>query len=125
MSSCDASLRNLQTDRIDLYQLHRPSAVVPIEETLGVLGELVAAGKVRWIGTSTFPAWMVADAMALAREQGLPVVVSEQPPPEQTGRGFDAHLPRPFDPWALCRLVSHLVLAGADGHTGPGQRPRF
>jgi aryl-alcohol dehydrogenase-like predicted oxidoreductase len=80
VASCDASLRNLRTDRIDLYQLHRPSEVVPIEETLGVLGELVDAGKVRWIGTSTFAAWMVADARALAREQGLPVIVSEQPP---------------------------------------------
>jgi aryl-alcohol dehydrogenase-like predicted oxidoreductase len=80
VASCDASLRYLQTDRIDLYQLHRPSEVVPLEETLGVLGELVDAGKVRWIGTSTFAAWMVADALALARERGLPVVVSEQPP---------------------------------------------
>jgi aryl-alcohol dehydrogenase-like predicted oxidoreductase len=80
VASCDTSLRNLRTDRIDLYQLHRPSAVVPLEETLGVLGELVDAGKVRWIGTSTFAAWMVADAQALAREQGLPLVVSEQPP---------------------------------------------
>jgi len=80
VASCDASLRNLRTDRIDLYQLHRPSAVVPFEETLGVLAELVDAGKVRWIGTSTFAAWMIVDALALAREQGLPVVASEQPP---------------------------------------------
>ncbi len=80
VASCDASLRNLRTDRIDLYQLHRPSPVVPFEETLGVLGELVDAGKVRWIGTSTFAAWMVADAHALARARGLPIVVSEQPP---------------------------------------------
>jgi aryl-alcohol dehydrogenase-like predicted oxidoreductase len=81
VASCDASLRNLQTDRIALYQLHRPSEVVPFEETLGVLGELVDAGKVRWIGTSTFAAWMVADALALAREQApLPAIVSEQPP---------------------------------------------
>jgi aryl-alcohol dehydrogenase-like predicted oxidoreductase len=80
VASCDASLRNLQTDRIDLYQLHRPSEVVPFEETLGALGELVDAGKVRWIGTSTFAAWMVADALALARERRLPAVVSEQPP---------------------------------------------
>jgi len=79
-ASCETSLRNLRTDRIDLYQLHRPSPVVPLEETLGVLGELVDAGKVRWVGTSTFAAWMVADALALAREQGLPMVVSEQPP---------------------------------------------
>ncbi len=80
VASCDASLRNLRTDRIDLYQLHRPSDVVPLEETLGVLGELVAAGKVRWIGTSTFAAWMIADALALARAEGLPMVASEQPP---------------------------------------------
>jgi aryl-alcohol dehydrogenase-like predicted oxidoreductase len=80
VASCDASLRNLRTDHIDLYQLHRPSPVVPFEETLGVLGDLVAAGKVRWIGTSTFAAWMIVDALALAREQGLPMVVSEQPP---------------------------------------------
>ena len=69
VASCDASLRNLRTDRIDLYQLHRPSDVVPLEETLGVLGELVAAGKVRWIGTSTFAVWMIADALVLAREK--------------------------------------------------------
>jgi aryl-alcohol dehydrogenase-like predicted oxidoreductase len=80
VASCETSLRNLRTDRIDLYQLHRPSEVVPLEETLGVFGELVDAGKVRWIGTSTFAAWMVVDALALAREQGLPVVASEQPP---------------------------------------------
>jgi aryl-alcohol dehydrogenase-like predicted oxidoreductase len=80
VASCERSLRRLRTDRIDLYQLHRPSAVVPFEETLGVLGELVDAGKVRWIGTSTFAAWMIVDALALAREQGLPVVASEQPP---------------------------------------------
>jgi aryl-alcohol dehydrogenase-like predicted oxidoreductase len=92
VASCDASLRNLRTDRIDLYQLHRPSAVVPLEETLGVLGELVAAGKVRWIGTSTFAAWMVADALALAREQDLPMVVSEQPPYNLLDRRADNEL---------------------------------
>jgi aryl-alcohol dehydrogenase-like predicted oxidoreductase len=80
VASCDQSLRNLRSDRIDLYQLHRPSPVVPIEETLSVLADLVDAGKVRWIGTSTFASWMVADALALARERGLPAVVSEQPP---------------------------------------------
>src|SRR3954471_15531329 len=92
VASCDASLRNLRTDRIDLYQLHRPSPIVPIEETLGVLGELVDAGKVRWIGTSTFAAWMVADALALARERGLPAVVSEQPPYNLLDRRADNEL---------------------------------
>ena len=92
VASCDASLRNLRTDHIDLYQLHRPSEIVPFEETLGVLGELVDAGKVRWIGTSTFAAWMVADALALARERGLPPVVSEQPPYNLLDRRADNEL---------------------------------
>ncbi len=80
VASCDRSLRRLRTDRIDLYQLHRPSSVVPLDETVGVLGELVDAGKVRWIGSSTFAAWMVVDELALARERNLPAFVSEQPP---------------------------------------------
>jgi aryl-alcohol dehydrogenase-like predicted oxidoreductase len=66
--------------------------VVPFEETLGVLGELVGAGKVRWIGTSTFAAWMLADALALAREQGLPAVASEQPPYNLLDRRADNEL---------------------------------
>jgi aryl-alcohol dehydrogenase-like predicted oxidoreductase len=80
VASCERSLRRLQTDCIDLYQLHRPSSVVPLEETVGVLGELVDAGKVRWIGSSTFAAWMVMDELAMARERDLPAFVSEQPP---------------------------------------------
>jgi 1-deoxyxylulose-5-phosphate synthase len=80
VASCDRSLRRLRTDRIDLYQLHRPSDVVPLEETIGVLGELVEAGKVRWIGSSTFPAWMVMAELAFARASDLPRFVSEQPP---------------------------------------------
>jgi 1-deoxyxylulose-5-phosphate synthase len=80
VASCERSLRRLRTDHIDLYQLHRPSSVVPQEETIGVLGELVDAGKVRWIGSSTFAAWMVMDELALARERALPAFVSEQPP---------------------------------------------
>lgn len=80
VASCEQSLRNFRTDRIDLYQLHRPSDVVPQEETLGVLGDLVDAGKVRWIGSSTFPAWMVMEALAIAGEREFPALVSEQPP---------------------------------------------
>jgi aryl-alcohol dehydrogenase-like predicted oxidoreductase len=80
VASCEQSLRNFRTDRIDLYQLHRFSEVVPQEETLGVLSDLVDAGKVRWIGSSTFPAWMVMEALALARTRELPSFVSEQPP---------------------------------------------
>jgi aryl-alcohol dehydrogenase-like predicted oxidoreductase len=80
VASCERSLRRLRTDHIDLYQLHRSSDVVPQEETVGVLGELVEAGKVRWIGSSTFAAWMVMEELAIARERDLPAFVSEQPP---------------------------------------------
>ncbi len=55
--ACEDSLRRLQTDHIDLYQLHRPSFDIPIEETLGVLTDLVRQGKVRYIGSSTAPAY--------------------------------------------------------------------
>ena len=80
VASCETSLRNLRTDHIDLYQLHRPSTVVPQEETLAALDELVRAGKVRFIGASTFPAWMVMEGLATSREHGLASFVSEQPP---------------------------------------------
>ena len=72
IASCEQSLRSLQTDHLDLYQLHRPSTVVPQEETLGVLAELVDAGKVRWIGSSTFPAWMVMEGLATAASTTSP-----------------------------------------------------
>ena len=80
VASCDESLRNLRTDRIDLYQLHRPSDLVPQEETLAALDELVRAGKVRWIGASSFPAWMVMEAIGIAGRTGGAAFVSEQPP---------------------------------------------
>lgn len=78
--SCEKSLRSLRTDRIDLYQLHRPSLEVPQEETLAALDDLVRTGKVRWIGASSFPAWMVVEARAIAERSGMPAFVSEQPP---------------------------------------------
>lgn len=66
----EASLRRLQTDRIDLYQYHRPDGITPIEETLGALDELVQEGKVRAVGSSNFTASQVVAADGLARERG-------------------------------------------------------
>ncbi len=63
----EASLRRLQTDWIDLYQYHRPDGVTPIEETLAALDELVAEGKVRYIGSSNLRAWQVVEAEFVAR----------------------------------------------------------
>ena len=80
MRACEESLRRLNTDYIDLYQVHRPCPEIPIEETLGALTDLVRAGKVRYIGCSTHPAWMVVDALAASERLGLARYVSEQPP---------------------------------------------
>jgi aryl-alcohol dehydrogenase-like predicted oxidoreductase len=74
----EASLARLQTDHIDLYQLHRPDPVTPIAETLGALTELVHEGKVRYIGCSNFSGWEVADADWTARTAGDERFVSVQ-----------------------------------------------
>jgi len=80
VESCERSLRSLQTDHIDLYQLHRPSMVVPQDETLAAFAELVDAGKVRHVGCSTHPAWMVMEALCVADRNHRPAYATEQPP---------------------------------------------
>jgi aryl-alcohol dehydrogenase-like predicted oxidoreductase len=80
VQQCEASLRRLQTDYIDLYQLHRPTPEVAIDETLRALDDLVRAGKVRYIGSSSFAAWQVVEALWAAKEYRLNRFVSEQPP---------------------------------------------
>jgi aryl-alcohol dehydrogenase-like predicted oxidoreductase len=74
------SLRRLGTDWIDLYQIHRPEADTDIDETLGALSDLVHAGKVRYIGSSTFPASQIVEAQWVARDRGRERFVCEQPP---------------------------------------------
>lgn len=80
IEACEASLRRLQTDYIDLYQIHRPSASIPIDETLRALDDLIRAGKIRYIGCSTFSAWQVVESLWVAKELGLNRFVCEQPP---------------------------------------------
>jgi len=74
----EASLRRLGTDYIDLYQLHRPDPITPIEETLEAMSELVAEGKVRYIGSSNLSAWQVVNADWIARTSGLQRFVTAQ-----------------------------------------------
>lgn len=78
--ACEASLKRLGTDHIDLYQIHRPQASVPIDETLRALDDLVRSGKVRYIGTSTYAAWQVMESLWVSKEYGLNRFVTEQPP---------------------------------------------
>ncbi len=78
MSAVEASLRRLNTDWIDLYQIHRPDPLTPIEETLRALDDLVRQGKVRYLGCSNFPAWQVVDAHWTAKHDCLAPLVSCQ-----------------------------------------------
>jgi aryl-alcohol dehydrogenase-like predicted oxidoreductase len=78
--SCETSLRRLRTDRIDLYQLHRPQFDTDVEETLSAFDDLVRAGKVVNIGCSTHPAWFVHECLAASDKRGWARYVSEQPP---------------------------------------------
>jgi aryl-alcohol dehydrogenase-like predicted oxidoreductase len=80
LREAEVSLRRLKTDWIDLYQIHRPSPDTDIEETLGALSDLVAQGKVRYVGSSTFPASQIVEAQWTARERGLTRFICEQPP---------------------------------------------
>ena len=78
--ACEDSLRRLQTDTIDLYQVHRPSPSIPPDETLGALTDLVQQGKVRYVGCSTHPAWKVMEAIMVSEMKGYARFISEQPP---------------------------------------------
>jgi aryl-alcohol dehydrogenase-like predicted oxidoreductase len=84
------SLRRLHTDWIDLYQIHRPDPGTDIDDTLSALSDLVHAGKVRYIGTSTFPASQIVEAQWVSRERGYERFASEQPPYSMLVRGIEA-----------------------------------
>ena len=86
------SLRRLRTDYIDLYQLHTPDPATPIGETMAALGELIAEGKVRYIGHSNFSGWQVAEAAVLARELGTVPFISAQNHWSLLERGAEAEV---------------------------------
>jgi aryl-alcohol dehydrogenase-like predicted oxidoreductase len=90
LEAVDGSLRRLRTDWIDLYQMHRPDPSCDIDETLGALSELVRAGKVRAIGSSTFPAHQIVEAQWVARRRGRERFVCEQPPYSMLARAVEA-----------------------------------
>jgi aryl-alcohol dehydrogenase-like predicted oxidoreductase len=86
----DNSLRRLGTDWIDLYQIHRPDPDTDIDGTLGALTDLVRAGKVRYVGSSTFPAYQIVEAQWVAEKRGRERFVCEQPPYSLLVRGIEA-----------------------------------
>jgi aryl-alcohol dehydrogenase (NADP+) len=80
MRAVEASMRRLGVDHVDLYQIHRPDPSTPIEETVGALDDLVRAGKIRYWGTSTFPADEIVEARWAAQRRGATGPHTEQPP---------------------------------------------
>ena len=92
IQQCEASLRRLQTDWIDIYQVHRPQSEIPVDETLRAMDDLVRQGKVRYIGTSTFAAWQVVESLWVSHSLGLNRMVSEQPPYHLLDRRIEREL---------------------------------
>lgn len=92
MNAVEASLRRLRTDWIDLYQIHRPDALTPIEETLRALDDLIRQGKVRYIGCSNFAAWQVVEAQWTSRTLGLNHFISCQDEYSMLVRRIEAEL---------------------------------
>ncbi|MGW5402133.1 aldo/keto reductase [Streptomyces sp. NPDC003952] len=103
----EASLTRLQTDHIDLYQLHSPDPAVPVAETLAALTELVTEGKIRYIGHSNFSGWQLAEAAHVARETGAAPFVSAQ------------------NEWSLLQRSVERELVPAAVHYGVGVLPYF
>ncbi len=92
IEQCNASLRRMQTDYIDLYQIHRPHPDCATDEMLRAFDDLIRSGKVRYIGTSTFAAWQVVDALWCSKELGLNRFVTEQPPYNLLDRRIEREL---------------------------------
>lgn len=106
----ESSLRRLQTDWIDLYQLHVPDPVTPIEETLSALSDLVRAGKVRYLGSSNLAGWQVADAEWTARARGLERFVSAQNEYSWLRRGIETDVVPALEQYGI-GLLPYFPLA--------------
>jgi aryl-alcohol dehydrogenase-like predicted oxidoreductase len=92
MRACDDSLRRLDTDHIDLYQIHRLDSSADHDETLGALSDLVHAGKVRYLGSSTYPVSAIVEAQWVAERRNRERFVCEQPPYSMLARGIEGEM---------------------------------
>lgn len=104
IAECEKSLKRLDTDYIDLYQLHRPQREIPIDETLRALDDLVRSGKVRYIGTSMFPAWRIIEGLWVSERHHLNRFVTEQSRYNLLMRGLE----REVIPMALAYNIAIL-----------------
>ena len=92
IKGCEDSLRRLNIDHIDLYQIHRPQNDIPIDETLRALDDLITSGKVRYIGTSTFAAYQIVESLWASEKLGINRFVCEQPPYNLLDRRIEREL---------------------------------
>jgi aryl-alcohol dehydrogenase-like predicted oxidoreductase len=123
MTEVESSLRRLQTDYIDLYQIHRPDPDTDIEETLSALSDLIHSGKVRAIGSSTMPASDMVEAQWVAKRQGLERFRTEQPPYSILNRGIEAEVLPVAQRYGMGTLVwSPLAKGMLTGRIRKGQQ---
>lgn len=142
VQGCEDSLRRMQVDHIDLYQLHRPNPHIAIDETLRAMDDLIDSGKVRYIGTSNFGSWQVVESLWASEKLGLNRFVSEQSPFNLADRRAEReHLPMcqtysmafiPWSPLAAGGLTGKYTRTAqqASGtrfgdETDPGKMKRF
>jgi aryl-alcohol dehydrogenase-like predicted oxidoreductase len=119
----EASLRRLQTDHIDLYQIHRPAPDTDFEETLAALTDLMRAGKVRAIGSSTFPVSQILEAQWLAERRGLARLRTEQPPYSILNRGIEREVLPTCERYGMGALVwSPLAMGMLTGRYRKGRQ---
>lgn len=124
IKSCEAALKRLGTDYIDLFQLHGFDAIAPIEETLGVLDDLVRAGKIRYIGCSNFSGWHLMKSLAHADRYGLARYVAHQAYYSLVGREYEWELmPLGLDQGVGAVVWSPLGWGRLTGKIRRGQPP--
>lgn len=124
LRTVDASLARLGTDWIDLYQVHRPDSDTDLEETLGVLTELVRAGKIRAFGCSTFPAHEIVESQRVAEARGLMRFRTEQPPYNILARGVERDVLPVAERWGMGVLTwSPLAFGFLTGRYRQGAIP--
>ena len=123
MTEVEHSLRRLQTDHIDLYQIHRPDPATDIEETLSALSDLIRSGKVRAVGSSTMPASDMVEAQWVAERRGLERFRTEQPPYSILDRGIEAEVLPVAQRYGMGTLVwSPLAQGMLTGRIRKGQQ---
>ena len=121
MAECDNSLRRLGTDYIDLYQIHRPSPETDVDENVGAVTDLVRAGKIRYFGSSTFPAHEIVEAQWVAERRARERFVTEQPPYSILVRGIEKDVLPMCQKYGMGVRGSPLAGGWLSGAFGPGR----